>query len=71
MEDAEKELIEGIANCYNTCHGDFKNTVRMVARARGLSESEVLSMLDKIKATYENSKEYAAIKSRLPADFPL
>jgi hypothetical protein len=71
MDERETELFQGMANCYNTCHEDFKNTVHMVARARGLSDSEVIAMLQGIKAKEGNSKEYIAIRSRLPKEFPI
>ena len=61
--------MHGMVNCYNTCHEDFEHTVHMVARARGLTDEKVKSMLKKIKEESRDSEEYLSLRSRLPNDF--
>jgi hypothetical protein len=71
MDYAEKELLTGMCNCYETCREDFEGTVRMVARARNLTEDEVRSRLSSIKERYGSTSEYSELRARLPKAFPL
>ena len=71
MDYSEKELLAGMCNCYETCHEDFEGTVRMVARARGITEEEVKPRLLSIRERYGSTGEYAKLRTRLPKAFPL
>ncbi|MDA4126605.1 MAG: hypothetical protein OK452_05310 [Thaumarchaeota archaeon] len=35
MSPKDRELLEGMCNCYSVCGEGFEETVRMVASARG------------------------------------
>lgn len=71
MEEVERELLNGMCNCYAACHEDFEGTVRMVAHARGLSGAEVKSRLASIKEKYSKTNEYAELRASLPKEFLL
>lgn len=71
MEEAELELLNGMCNCYATCHEDFEGTVRMVARARSLSSAEVKNRLESMKERYSKTKQYEEFRLRLPESFPV
>jgi hypothetical protein len=61
--------MNGMANCYDTCHANFTETVEMVGSARGLSPQEMMVILERLKD--EDGEEYKALRQRLPDDFPL
>jgi hypothetical protein len=65
----ERELLNGMANCYRVCHANFEDTVEMVGSARSLSPEEVKAILERLK--HEGGDEYRAIRQRLPKEFPL
>jgi len=69
MTPRERELLQGMVNCYHTCHADFEGTVSMVGSARGLSPEEVRGILARLRET--DGPEYKALRSRLPDAFPL
>jgi hypothetical protein len=69
MNPRERELLQGMVNCYHTCHADFEGTVGMVGSARGLSPDEVKEILTRLKKA--GGGEYEALRSRLPDEFPL
>ena len=69
MTPEERELMNGMVNCYHACHANFKETVGMVGSARGLSSEEVKEILERLKQ--EDSSEYKALRQKLPDDFPL
>jgi len=69
MSPKERELLQGMVNCYNTCHANFEETIRMVSSARGLTGDEVKATLQRLKQA--GSEEYRALRGRLPSDFPL
>ena len=71
MTPRERELLQGMGNCYEACHADFEDTVRMVGSGRDLSPEEVKTMLTRLKEKYGQDEEYKALRSRLPEDFPL
>ncbi len=71
MTPRERELLQGMGNCYDACHADFEDTVRMVGGARGLKPEEVKTVLSKMKERYGDGEEYKTLRSRLPEDFPL
>jgi hypothetical protein len=66
----DKELLEGMCNCYSVCGEDFDNTVRMVAGSRGRSAEDVRGTLLRLAKENAAEGEYQALRSRLPADFP-
>jgi hypothetical protein len=67
----EKELLQGMCNCYSVCGADFEGTVSMVGGARGLSSAQVKDMLAKIKETYGKDQLYVEMRKKLPRDFPM
>ena len=69
MTPSERELLQGMVNCYNTCHADFEDTVGMVGSARGLSLEEVKEILTRLREA--GGTEYKELRSRLPDTFPL
>lgn len=69
MSPRDRELLQGMVNCYNTCHANFEETVRMVGSARGLVPEEVKTILERLRQT--GGDDYLAFRRRLPTDFPL
>ena len=69
MSPKERELLQGMVNCYNTCHADFEETVGMVGSARRLAPEDVKATLERLKRAGE--EEYKVLRARLPANFPL
>jgi hypothetical protein len=65
----ERELLQGMVNCYNSCHANFDETVGMVGSARGLGSEEVKATLERLRKA--GGEDYRALRTRLPADFPL
>jgi hypothetical protein len=70
LNPTERELLEGMCNCYSVCQEDFENTVSMVAGARDRTESDVRDTLAKIAAQNAEDEEYQELRSKLPAEFP-
>lgn len=71
MTPTQRELLQGMSNCYTACGDDFENTVWMVARARELTADDVKRMLAEMKEKYSNDPEYLDLRKNLPSDFPL
>ena len=71
MTPTERELLQGMCNCYAVCGEDFENTVRMVANARRLTSESVKAMLNRISKQYEDDPEYRELRQRLPSTFPI
>ncbi len=69
MTPKERELLNGMVNCYHACHANFEETVEMVGSARGLSPKEVKEILERLKQ--EDGDEYKALRQQLPDEFPL
>lgn len=69
MTPKERELLQGMVNCYNTCHANFEETVGMVGSGRGLAPGEVKEILSRLKAA--GGEDYHTLRSRLPKDFPI
>ena len=67
----ERELLQGMGNCYAACHASFEDTLKMVGSNRGMSPEEVKGMLRRIKEKFGDDDEYKTLRSRLPKDFPL
>jgi len=66
----DRELLEGMCNCYSVCGEDFENTVRMVAGSRGRAPEDVKRNLWRLAKENATEGDYHALRSRLPADFP-
>ena len=71
MTPKERELLQGMVNCYHACHASFEDTVSMVGSGRGLSPEEVKGILSRMREADVQGEEYRALRSRLPDDFPL
>lgn len=71
MTPRERELLQGIGNCYHACEEDFENTVYMVARSRGRTEKDVKETLREMREKYSEDPQYVELRNRLPSDFPL
>ena len=71
MTPRERELLNGMCNCYATCGEDFENTVGMVAHARGRTSDDVIASLTEMKGRYHADPEYVRLRKKLPAEFPL
>jgi hypothetical protein len=71
MTPREKELLQGMCNCYSTCGADFNDTVSMVGGARGLSSEAVKTILAEIKEKYTRDPEYRQLRKNLPENFPV
>jgi hypothetical protein len=71
VDERERELLSGMGNCYAACHADFDATVGMVADARHLSPTTVLTMLRGLRERDGATEEYRRLRSRFPADFPV
>ena len=70
MTPRERELLQGMGNCYSACHADFEDTVGMVSSSRDLTPEETKTMLRRMAETYKGDVEYKSLRSRLPQDFP-
>jgi hypothetical protein len=67
----ERELLQGMGNCFAVCGEDFEGTTRMVASARGLEQDEVIQTLKIMRKNYGGDQDYKELRTRLPEDFPL
>ena len=70
MSPRDKELLEGMCNCYSACGDGFDNTVMMVAGSRGRSSQDVKETLSRLAQENKGQAEYLALRSRLPSEFP-
>lgn len=70
MTPEDKELLEGMCNCYSVCGENFENTVRMVAGSRGRTPEDVKETLLRLVKENANENDYRAFRSRLPPGFP-
>ncbi len=71
MTPKERELLQGMGNCYSACHATFEDTVEMVAGGRGLQPEEVKAMLNMMRERYGQDEDYKALRKRLPENFPV
>ncbi len=69
MNTRERELLQGMVNCYNTCHADFEDTIGMVSSARGLTPEDVKATLNRLKEA--GGEDYRNLRGRLPKHVPL
>lgn len=60
-----------MGNCFAACGEDFDGTVEMVAQARQRTSEDVRATLERLRLRYAADAEYRALRSRLPAEFPL
>ncbi len=70
MDPRDRELLQGMCNCFSVCGENFENTVKMVAGARGRTPADVKSTLATLARTHGRDEDYKSLRSRLPADFP-
>ena len=70
MTPKERELLQGMCNCYASCGDDFENTVGMVASARDRTQLDVKESLVTMAKNYASDKDYLTLRGRLPAEFP-
>jgi hypothetical protein len=66
----DRELLEGMCNCYSVCGEDFENTVRMVAGSRGRASEDVKVTLSRLAMENGAEPDYQTLRKRLPKDFP-
>jgi hypothetical protein len=71
VEPVERELLEGMGNCFDACHDDFVGTIRMVAGARRRTPDDVIATLRRLRERYAADPEYGELRSRFPAEFPV
>jgi len=65
----DRELLQGMVNCYHVCHANFEETVGMVGGARDLSPDQVKETLQRLKQ--DGGEEYMVLRKKLPHEFPL
>jgi len=70
MTPIDRELLEGMCNCYSVCGEDFDKTVRMVAGSRRRTPEDVKRTLLRLAKENAADAEFQAFRRRLPADFP-
>lgn len=70
MTPRERDLLEGMGNCFAACHASFEETIRMVGGHRGLTPDQVRENLKRLREAYADTDEYRLLRERVPADFP-
>lgn len=70
MTPRERELLQGMGNCYAACHGTFDETVAMVAGSRGRSVSDVRATLTDLRTRCGLEPEFLELRARVPLEFP-
>ena len=71
MTPEERELLQGMGNCYAACRASFEETLKMVGGSRSLSPEEVKTALTKLRKKYGTDREYKELRSRFPETFPV
>jgi hypothetical protein len=71
VEPSERELLQGMGNCFDACHDDFDGTVRMVAGARRRTPEDVIATLRRMRERYGADSDYLGLRRRFPAEFPV
>ena len=71
MNDKELELFKAVGNCYQACHEDYKETLKMISGWRGYTSDEVHDILTNVKEKYSATEEYQKLRMRFPDDFPI
>lgn len=70
LSPVDRELLQGMCNCYSVCGEDFENTVGMVASSRGRTKEDVKETLARLAEEHGKEEEFLTLRRRLPADFP-
>jgi hypothetical protein len=70
LSPQDRELLEGMCNCYSVCGEDFENTVRMVAGSRGRTPEDVKSTLLRLAKESATESDFKALRRNLPEEFP-
>ena len=71
MDPKERELLTGMGNCYEACHADFEETIKMVAGNRHRTTGEVKATLRHLRDQFSADPEYRRLRARFPGDFPV
>ncbi|MCI4351721.1 MAG: hypothetical protein L3K15_09465, partial [Thermoplasmata archaeon] len=71
VEPVERELLQGMGNCFEACRDDFVGTIGMVAGARRRSREDVIATLRRMREVYGGDPEYVELRGRFPAEFPV
>jgi hypothetical protein len=66
----DKELLQGMRNCYTVCGGNFEETIDMVSSARDREPEEVKVTLLRLSKEYGHTKTYQKLRTQIPEDFP-
>lgn len=67
----DRELLEGMGNCYAACHASFDETIRMVSESRDRSADDVISALRRMKRELSAEPDYRRLRGRFPLEFPV
>lgn len=71
MHALDRELMQGMGNCYSACGEGFEATIGMVSSARGRTAEDVIATLRRLRAELGADPEYRTLRGRFPADFPV
>ncbi|HYK93023.1 MAG TPA: hypothetical protein VEY07_03150 [Thermoplasmata archaeon] len=71
MKPVDRELMEGMGNCYAACGANFDETVRMVSSSRDRTPEDVVQTLRRLRSESGSTEEYLRLRARFPADFPV
>ncbi len=71
MDPVDRELLEGMGNCYAACHEGFEETIRMVSGSRGRTAEDVIATLRRLRNECAPDAEYRRLRLRFPSDFPV
>ncbi|HZY71043.1 MAG TPA: hypothetical protein VFF67_08735 [Thermoplasmata archaeon] len=71
MDPVDRELMQGMGNCYSACGEGFEATIDMVSNARDRTPDDVIAALRRLRADFATDPEYRALRARFPADFPV
>ena len=71
MDEKELELLSALGNCYQTCHENFEESLKMISGWRGFTTEEVKAILTEVKKKYSQTDEYKKLRKRFPTEFPV
>ena len=71
MDPVDRELMEGMGNCYAACHASFEETIEMVSGSRRRSPEDVIASLKRLRDQFGATDEYRRLRARFPAGFPV
>ncbi|MHA2092533.1 MAG: hypothetical protein ACW98K_16935 [Candidatus Kariarchaeaceae archaeon] len=69
MKYRDKELLQGMRNCYSVCGCDFEETIEMVSSARDRDPEEVKETLLRLGREYGHTKTYQKLRTQIPEEF--